>query len=537
MFQEVCEITKDQKKIFLFDKINLKLKDAIKYCQNIGGIIFVTEDEEKTDSFISKSVNLKSQLHTYIFSGICTNSTNHWVNLNNNKPITWNIWKKVTFSYNDSLETKCLWYNFEDKTFSDNIISNSIQPICEIPRLRTFLLRGVCKDVNLDIYYTMESPSLFLGFIFSKISYSEERNKWELISTADNTVIAYTKANSSKPPIGANKWIFSNGKCQDETRKEGNDEFRTLHLHLEVEQPGYFCCSDGYCIKSEFVCDGTANCQEMEDEKDCRNVIVPKYYDRTKIPVKISYTEDEKHFMPVNVEVQVDILKIISFQDGSSFEVFYDISFQWFDESLKFEFLKDKDDANSLKNASMIWFPKIQFYHVKEEKILENKLTVKRNTKKLPIMSHDSDTVNVREIYHGQDSKLKLSLKITQEVVCSFDNVVHYPFKDEECQLHFFLEGGLTSFVNFEPLTINFKENQVVNQYKIKEWKIENSKHRNIIQISVVFSKQFSVIFLVTYLPTLLMNIINQATNYIENENKGRYTYFIIHHLILIISV
>ena len=89
------------------------------------------------------------------------------------------------------------------------------------------------------------------------------------------------------------------------------------------------------------------------------------------------------------------------------------------------------------------------------------------------------------------------------------------------------MEGGFNKFVNFEPLTIKAEENQVVDQYKIKEWKIEEiQKHGNgkVIQISVTFSRELSVIFFVTYLPTIMMNIINQATNYIEDENKGRFS-------------
>ena len=36
----------------------------------------------------------------------------------------------------------------------------------------------------------------------------------------------------------------------------------------------------------------------------------------------------------------------------------------------------------------------------------------------------------------------------------------------------------------------------------------------------IVLSRKFLSIFMVTYLPTILMNMINQATNYITSENK-----------------
>ena len=36
----------------------------------------------------------------------------------------------------------------------------------------------------------------------------------------------------------------------------------------------------------------------------------------------------------------------------------------------------------------------------------------------------------------------------------------------------------------------------------------------------IVLSRKFLSIFMVTYLPTILMNMINQATNYITGEDK-----------------
>ena len=62
----------------------------------------------------------------------------------------------------------------------------------------------------------------------------------------------------------------------------------------------------------------------------------------------------------------------------------------------------------------MIWYPHIRFYHIKEEKLLEKKITVHKNATQPPVMSDDTDVVNVREYYEGKDSKLKLSLKLTQ---------------------------------------------------------------------------------------------------------------------------
>ena len=44
---------------------------------------------------------------------------------------------------------------------------------------------------------------------------------------------------------------------------------------------------------------------------------------------------------------------------------------------------------------------------------------------------------------------------------------------------------------------------------------------------SIVLSRKFLSMFMVTYLPTILMNMINQATNYITGEDKYSLIYTI----------
>ena len=49
---------------------------------------------------------------------------------------------------------------------------------------------------------------------------------------------------------------------------------------------------------------------------------------------------------------------------------------------------------------------------------------------------------------------------------------------------------------------------------------LEGSKYLQIIDLSVHIRNQVTSIFMVTYLPTILMNIINQLTNYIRGDSK-----------------
>ena len=74
----------------------------------------------------------------------------------------------------------------------------------------------------------------------------------------------------------------------------------------------------------------------------------------------------------------------------------------------------------------------------------------------------------------------------------------------------------MTKFRNFGPDTIG--------QYIIEGWTHsddrKNQTKERVLTLAMVLNRKLTSIFMVTYLPTLLMNIINQATNFIKVENK-----------------
>ena len=49
---------------------------------------------------------------------------------------------------------------------------------------------------------------------------------------------------------------------------------------------------------------------------------------------------------------------------------------------------------------------------------------------------------------------------------------------------------------------------------------MQGSSSMQVLRIIVRFRQKFLSIFMVTYLPTILMNIINQATNYLSGDAK-----------------
>ena len=58
-----------------------------------------------------------------------------------------------------------------------------------------------------------------------------------------------------------------------------------------------------------------------------------------------------------------------------------------------------------------------------------------------------------------------------------------------------------------------------IGQYNVEDWEIETNE-KNMVVVSFFLERNLGRIFTVTYLPTSLMNILNQAVVYIKMENK-----------------
>ena len=110
-------------------------------------------------------------------------------------------------------------------------LSWHICPVCQLGReKRTFVLEGVCVESLVDAMFVMVGPTEFLGYITSRIIYSEERKRWEILNSGQ--VLAFMKTRDSERdfPLGVNLWTFLDTSCTDPGLEE-----RSLSLHLDLE--------------------------------------------------------------------------------------------------------------------------------------------------------------------------------------------------------------------------------------------------------------------------------------------------------------
>ena len=138
-------------------------------------------------------------------------------------------------------------------------------------------------------------------------------------------------------------------------------------------------------------------------------------------------------------------------------------------------------------------------------------------------LSGENDQVKVREVYSGKNNALMKVTKKRLKFACSFDYMESYPFKKQVCFFSFALVGSDNAILIPDQLTIKSLTkvgHYEIEKWSIEKWSIENCDKCNEIKVSMLFKIDLMSIFMVTYLPAILMNMINQATNYITSNNK-----------------
>ena len=162
------------------------------------------------------------------------------------------------------------------------------------------MLRGICKNYYVDVFYTLmwdEGSSLpfFKGFKGSNIKYDEDKKSW-LLTTEDNLMIGSSVAPIKQMGLGAQKWNFTIDICH-------SNSLKTFDAVMTVCKKDQFTCnSDGSCISMEERCDQFPNCEDFSDEANCRLVVLPDNY----VPDFAPFTVDKRGVM-VKVTVSIKV--------------------------------------------------------------------------------------------------------------------------------------------------------------------------------------------------------------------------------------
>ena len=223
-----------------------------------------------------------------------------------------------------------------------------------------------------------------------------------------------------------------------------------------------------------------------------------------------------------NVSLSMHIVQIVDTREReNTITIRFQLALSWVDARLDFLNLRDEPVKNivSPKEVSKIWRPKVDVQNMLENvKTDEALVTVLKRGN----MTDTRDRGIVRDhIFDGSDHLLREEYSQTLKLTCSF-NLGRYPFDIQSCQIGVALQGPARMSMKLvaEGVTISRDRNGDLLQYEVgevtmKEW--ENPVVECVV-ISVNLKRRIDGLLITTYLPTVMMNIINQATMYIDRD-------------------
>ena len=237
---------------------------------------------------------------------------------------------------------------YRDGKIFDGWERKSHCPICSISKQTLFELDNICVDEeNVDKFYLMVNSSYFLGLAGTRLYKNESIRAWVIETTDESKEIASLAVPEGEEdgefiPTGIHTWSYSMYECNGEDHENWG---RPMNLHLNIDRPGHFCCSDGTCIDSELLCDGNEDCSD--DEHDYNDRIVMKNEKRG--------TEASQE---TEVLVNVSIMDLLGVSlEKSTFTVFFWIKLEWKNSNLVYKFLhEDFRQNNSVFTVATAFF-------------------------------------------------------------------------------------------------------------------------------------------------------------------------------------
>ena len=405
--------------------------------------------------------------------------------------MSWTNWAKKQPA-NKTVDQDCAVLNKEGK-FEAIRCSDSALTVCRLETPVRFQLRGACQTwPGTDSQYTLVNSSHMIGNIQNVIT--KNTDGWTLLDQ-DSKVLSV--ASSPDFPLGKLLWTMGeNGTCED---REGSGS-RTMLLHLYTEQPGHFCCDNGYCMDSRLRCDFKQHCLDNSDEKNCQLISVSPGYSLVRPPQPGTRVSQQDTSAESLTEVRADltILDILDIDDTDSvFKVFFTLELRWTDLNLHYCYLHQDENYNIISDdiIKQIWKPDIGFIHLKG-KLEKLNQVVHLEKVSSPSLSEDLNEVEVCESYSGVENPLHFKTVNVAGFSCGFDNIIeNYPFGRQNCTLSFFITKNDNTLTNLTLGSLTDLGPSSSGEYLISGWVMEtgNIKDHNgkVITVYLGLSRNF----------------------------------------------
>ena len=385
--------------------------------------------------------------------------------------------------------------------------------VCRVAHYTVFKLSGVCAGSGVDRVYTLQPDRTMLGYTNTMMVWEERI--LSIVNTITQDILAYSN-NTQEYPLGTHPWYFTQENCTDQ-----GHQYRMLNFHLGVEQPGHFCCASGACIDSELRCDNVQHCEDLSDEDHCDMVQVPiTGYHSKAPPVTRVWDGQNVSFPNVDVETSITVVQIININEAdSTISILFNVSLKWTDPLLNFTFLKNDKNINQIKAKEVdnVWKPVIHISLLQKdtlEKLKEQIFVEKMGTPTVPM---NEDSIQSNEVYTGKENPIEMAVLYQGVFICPYNGINLYPFDTQRCTVSIECYGEGCDSMNLNPGKLHIIP-KFFGQYQVLPANKNVTKRgKYVLSFDILLGRDIVSIFLVTYLPTILMNIINQSTNYVRS--------------------
>ena len=521
---------------FLIPDIKLSFVNIVQYCRSLGSKVSVVNSRTKALAILSKMEDVKDQCGDTIYTGHILDTTQNsqistqhlkFIDVIQNKPIVFEKWFPTEPNNyggkEDCVELKKIKMRTSDSNWGMNDINcDDIKcPSCELEPFQQFHLRGACTNSQIDtVYYIIpndqvQSEIVFMGYSLTKIIWNKSAKEWH-ITTLDSNVKVASSNDTATVPLGTKNWNFVQDICNN---RIGNKR-RALSLQINTGED-LFCCSDGMCISWSLKCDNVPNCSDTTDEIDCTPLVLPDGYDQMKPPPNKNTEWYSRNMdgQPNDVHVTFTVLDIYDINEKeSTLTVRYKFDRSWRDSRLMFRDLSSEYTRNVI-DVKKIWYPRFE-----EPSNIKNLITVEHHgvfaMKESNFTRYNEKHQILRaKIFDGADNPVIMSETQQVELFCNFKNLARYPFDEEECIITIAMNEPITNSIKLIA-RIEDKGPKMFSQYYIENWTItcEDKASKFMVTIKLHLHRNFYMILLVIYVPTLMVTIISQAMNYLSSK-------------------
>ena len=336
--------------------------------------------------------------------------------------------------------------------------------------------------------YSMKSSH---GKVIEKVD-----SLWQL--TKDGNVLA-VQDSSEFIPFGVNDWIST------ETNK-------TMRLNLNACLNSEFSCDDGSCLSKLVRCNGKYDCSDHSDELTCSFIEPSPNYHKLTLPLDANNKLKLQFSIRINNILDIDNLR-------ETFKVKFYLETNWVDDRIFYYNLQPKED-NVINYAywEKMWIPNYKFENT-ENGVMTSNLGEKDSSVSLALLNDKHQlgvgSSKLRQDFSYPGSDVRISKRNVYTIEFNCDYIWRsYPFDSQTCPIMIDLLTKISSKIDIE-IFANISEISYANYFvELEKAGLVPGKEYIRVEIPLTFRRDIKSILLTTYMPTLILTLINQLTNY-----------------------